>query len=366
MTEPEPLAQIERNHVQLKNRKLLYFSGCDYFRLARHPRVLDAAKRALTDHGLNVAASRLTTGNHALFGELERGLCAFFDAPDALLAATGYITNLIVSQGLAGNFSHVLIDERAHPSLFDAAPILDCPVLKFRHQSVEDVAAASKRCGPGAGIILLTDGMFAYDGSAAPIRQYLEVLPKDAMLLVDDAHGAGVLGKTGKGTLEHARVPRRRVIQTITLSKAFGAYGGAILATSRLRRQIIERSRLFAGHTPLPLPLAAAAIESIRLLGNDPSFRQRLNKNVDRLKSGLREASFPSDELSPPGPIVYFRPASTKASNKLERDFLRAGILPPITRYPGMPAKGHFRCVISSEHTTHELQRLLAVLTDAC
>src|ERR1041385_446762 len=94
MTEPEPLAQIERNHVQLKNRKLLYFSGCDYFRLARHPRVLDAAKRALTDHGLNVAASRLTTGNHALFGELERGLCAFFDAPDALLRSEEHTSEL--------------------------------------------------------------------------------------------------------------------------------------------------------------------------------------------------------------------------------------------------------------------------------
>src|SRR5439155_17340644 len=101
-------------------------------------------------------------------------------------------------------------------------------------------------------IILLTDGMFSHDGSAAPLAEYLTILPKDALILVDDAHGAGVLGKSGQGALEHAGVSRRRIIQTITLSKAFGIYGGAILGTARLREKIFCRSRMFIGSTPLP------------------------------------------------------------------------------------------------------------------
>jgi hypothetical protein len=209
MTEPEPLQQLDRTYVQFKNRKLIYFSGCDYFRLASHPRVLAAARNAINQYGLNVAASRMTTGNHVLYGELERRLSKFFGAADTLLVATGYITNLVVAQALTGNFSHVLIDERAHPSLHDAARFFDCPVLNFRHQEAEDVAGSVRRCGPGAGIILLTDGMSYSNGSTAPLGEYLAVLPKDAWMLVDDSHGAGVLGKTGKGTLEHAGVPRK-------------------------------------------------------------------------------------------------------------------------------------------------------------
>src|SRR5205823_9551281 len=114
-------------------------------------------------------------------------------------------------------------------------------------------------------LILLTDGMFSHDGSAAPLPEYLKVLPQDAQILVDDAHGAGVLGQTGQGSLQHAGVSRRRIIQTITLSKAFGAYGGAILGTARLRRKILNRSQIFVGSTPLPLPLANAALEGIRI-----------------------------------------------------------------------------------------------------
>src|SRR5437764_14463467 len=117
MIEPEPIEFLAGNYVRLGTRKLLYFSGCDYFRLARHPRLLAAARSAVSKHGLNVAASRATTGNHPLYRQLENRLSLFFDVADSLLVASGYIANLIVGQALAGSFSHILIDERAHPSL---------------------------------------------------------------------------------------------------------------------------------------------------------------------------------------------------------------------------------------------------------
>jgi 8-amino-7-oxononanoate synthase len=165
MIEPEPLQQVNRTCVLLGNRKLVYFSGCDYFRLASHPAVLKAAQSGLKRFGLNVAASRLTTGNHAVYQALEKQLAGFFDAEDALLLPCGYLAGLAAAQALAGVFSHALVDERAHPALLEAAQALDCPVLKFKHRNPDDFARAIARCGPGSRPVALTDGMFSQDGS---------------------------------------------------------------------------------------------------------------------------------------------------------------------------------------------------------
>jgi 7-keto-8-aminopelargonate synthetase-like enzyme len=363
MTEPEPLQQIDRTYVRFRRRKLSFFSGCDYFRLASHPRITAAVQAGMKKFGLNVAASRMTTGNHVLYGELEAELAKFFAAERALLVPTGYATNLIVAQALKGQCSHALLDDDAHPSVSDAARLLDCPVLLFKTRDASALAAAVRRCGPGSRLLVLTDGMFARDGSTAPLAEYLEVLPKDALILVDDAHGAGVLGRTGKGTPEHARVSRRRIIQTVTLSKAFGAFGGAILGSARLRQRILDRSRMFIGSTPLPLPLANAALAGVRTLKSNPALRRRLLENVGYMKSSLREAGLPLAET--PVPIVLLVPKNAAAVARLQRALLAAGIYPPFLKYPGGPPHGYFRFVISSEHTRPQLDGLLKVLRQA-
>src|SRR5205814_5542812 len=135
---------------------------------------------------------------------------------------------------LSGQCSHVLIDERAHHSLLDAALFFEAPCLKFKHRDVRDLASVVRRYGKNAKLIVLTDGMFTHNGTIAPLGEYLNVLPQDALILLDDAHGAGVLGATGKGTIEEQRVPRGQIIQTISLGKAFGTYGGVILASRPL------------------------------------------------------------------------------------------------------------------------------------
>jgi 7-keto-8-aminopelargonate synthetase-like enzyme len=361
MTEPEPLQQVDRTYVRFRNRKLSYFSGCDYFRMASDPQVLAAVEAGLKQFGLNVAASRLTTGNHALYARLESALSRFFGAESALLTGGGYVTNLVVCQALAGKFSHALIDERAHPSLSDASHFLDCPVLKFRHRDIADVERSVKRCGPGARLLLMTDGMFSHDGSAAPLKAYQDILPRDALILVDDAHGAGVLGKTGKGTLEHVGVSRPRIIQTITLSKAFGTYGGAILSSRSFRRTILERSGLFIGHTPLPLPLANAALRSVQTLHSDRSKLSRLRKNLESVKTALAATSL--QVPATPGPIVAITPQNPTEMKKLETALLRNGIFPPLIHYPNGTASGYLRFVISSEHSARQLNSLVAVLT---
>jgi 7-keto-8-aminopelargonate synthetase-like enzyme len=232
--------------------------------------------------------------------------------------------------------------------------------LKFKYRDAEDFARAVARCGKGARLMALTDGMFSADGSVAPLKAYLKCMPRDGLMVVDDAHGAGVLGRRGQGTVESEGVGRSRIIQCVTLSKAFGVFGGAILGTRELREKIFERSRAFIGSTPLPLSLANAAVRSVKILrekGTD--LRRKLNENADYVRTALREAGMKFSET--PGPIIALftkEPAQTEA---LKRRLLAAGIFPPFIRYPGF-GYGWFRFVISSGHNRAQLDKLVNVL----
>jgi 7-keto-8-aminopelargonate synthetase-like enzyme len=209
--------------------------------------------------------------------------------------------------------------------------------------------------------VVLTDGLFAHDGSVAPVARYLECLPKRAVLVIDDAHGAGVLGAMGRGTVEHEKVRRDQVIQLVTLSKAFGLYGGVILCDRRTRERIVERSALFAGNTPLPLPMAAAAFESLSLLQAGSPLRRQLAINTQRIKAAL--GSGQGRPSSCPGPVVSYAPAHPSDARRLRRRLLAASVFPSHIRYPGGPEGGYFRFAISSAHTADQLDRLAAALS---
>lgn len=356
MPEPQPLQQLDRTYVRWSGRKLSYFAGCDYFRLSSHSKVKRALLEGLKRYGLSVNASRMTSGNHAVYQKLEKALARFFGAEAALFVPTGYLTNVIVAQALSGQFSHALLDEAVHPSLRDAANQLECPVLNFAHRSLAGLNSVLARCGQGCKVILLTDGMFARDGSVAPLREYRQALPKDGVILVDDAHGAGVLGKHGRGALEYTGPPQRAIILTVTLSKAFGTYGGAILGSAGLRNRILEHSPLFIGSTPLPLPLAHAALQSLKIVGSDKSLRLRLARNVQFVREELARSSIGIPAT--PGPIIALEPQGRAAIKKIQRALLASDIYPSFIRYPGGPASGYFRFVISSEHTREQLDNL--------
>jgi 7-keto-8-aminopelargonate synthetase-like enzyme len=360
MTALEPLQQLGNSLVRWRGRELIYFSGCDYFRLASHPKINKAATDGLKKYGLNVAASRLTTGHHKLYEDLERELAKFFGAEDALLVPTGYLAGMVVAQALARTFSHAIMDAQAHPALVDAAAQLGCPILRFEHRDVEDLARTIQFCGKGARPIVLTDGMFSANGAVAPLKAYLRLLPGKGMMLVDDAHGAGVLGRSGRGTLEFEGVGRRRTIQCVTLSKAFGVFGGVILGTRELRERIFDNSRAFMGSTPLPLPLANAALESVKILKRHGiALRRKLNQNVECVKGALKQEGVGFDEA--PGPIIGLAAKDPGRMKKLKERFLAAGIFPPFTRYPGL-GEGWFRVVISSGHSRAQLDKLIKVL----
>ena len=345
---PEPIEQVGRVHVRFRGRKLIHFGGCDYFRLASDSSIKRIITRTLKSDGLNVAASRITTGNHPVYEQLEAALGVFFKVEAALLTSTGYTANLVIAQALAGEFSHVIIDEHAHSSLKDAAQLLDCPTLKYKHRDPSAAAQAIARCGEFARVALLTDGVFAHDGSLAPLPELLGSLPGDGMLLLDDAHGAGVLGKNGRGMAEHFGVRDKRLVRSITLSKAFGTFGGAVLGSKQLCQNIISRSRLFAGSTPTPLPLAKAAVYSLATIQKDSALRDRLKRNTELLGRDF--------------PILSIIPKRRSDAKRLKRELLKAGIFPSLIKYPGGPPTGYFRFGISSEHTPTQIERLLAIV----
>ena len=360
MIELEPLELVGLNEVRWRGRTFVQFSGCDYFRLARDPRLAAAAKKTLSKTGLNVSASRLTTGDREIYHQLETALAKFFRAEAALVLSDGYLAPLAVAQAFAGEFTHAFIDGLAHGALVDAAKMLGCPVKKFPHRDAAALEKLFANGGKNFRPIILTDGMFSADGAVAPLRAYLKILPRGGMMLVDDAHGVGVLGGAhGRGTLEFEGVSRERVIQCGTLSKAFGAFGGVVLGSRAWREKILAGSRSFGGATPLPPPLAGAALAALKILSADKLRRKKLFSNAAWLRAQLRTAGW--EIMETPGPIVRLPVLKTAEELRLKKLLLAAGIYPPFLKY-GAAAQGTFRFVVSSEHTRAQLQKVLDVL----
>ena len=324
---------------------------------------MSAVAAGLHKYGLSVAASRVTTGNHAIYLELETALARFFAAPAALVVSNGYSANSVVAQTLRGDFSHVLIDAKAHVSLLDASRFFDCPVLKFKTRDPGDLRRVLAGAGQNIKPILLTNGVFSEVSEVAPLADYTKILGSNGTILLDDAHGAGVIGRTGRGTPEYAGVSRQRIIQTVTLSKAFGVFGGAIICSRALRGKIFASSAMFAGSTPLPLPLANAALRAIQILKHDRTFLRRLNENVQYVKTAMRAAGIPVPLT--PVPVIAVVPSNPAETKTIKRSLIAHRVFPSFIKYPGGPAGGYFRFVISSEHTNRQLDDLLAAIVPA-
>lgn len=347
MDSPRALRRLGPTIVESRGRRLVYFGGSDYFGFSWRREVRAAFHAAAERMSLSPSASRLTTGTDPLHVQLEAELSRFFGCEAATVTAAGYLAPLVAAQALAGEFTHALIDERAHGSLKDAAVLSGARVMSFRRDDPGSLPAAIRRARRRSRILVLCDGVSPTEGTVPPLGAMLEALPASARLLVDDAHGVGVLGAHGRGVLEHLGVSDRRVILTATLSKAFGAAGGVVLGRHLLRREILERSRAFAGANALALPFCAAALRALQLLETEgATLRRKLSANV-RLVSPIAV-----------GPIVSVAPRGAKAVESLRKRLLAAGIYPPLIRYAGGPAERFFRFAITTEHTSQQLAAL--------
>jgi 7-keto-8-aminopelargonate synthetase-like enzyme len=365
---PEPLVPDGRTHVLWRGRRWIYFGGCDYFRMASHPATCRAAAEATRAFGLSVGASRVTTGNLPILVELEQTLARCLGAPRALLTASGALANLSLAESLAGRFTHVLIDERAHPTLRDAISRMHARVWAFSHRDAGAVRARVGRLPSEARCLLATDGMFPLDGALAPLAEYRKCLPRGATLWVDDCHAVGTLGATGAGSAEFWRLPSRHLIRTATLSKALGSFGGVILGTARDVDGVVRRSATFASTTPPPPAAAAAALKALHLLEADSGFRDRLRARVRDVRAACVAAGLAvadADLSLGQSPIVGIVPRSRAESEQMRRRLVAAGIFPSLIRYPGGPPDGLFRFGLSSEHSREQIRTLMDALTGA-
>lgn len=358
---------LDRTKVLHEGKPYLFFGGTDYHRLASHPAVLRALREVAESDGLSCAGSRTTTGNHPLLPELERKVAAFLGAGEAALCSSGYLSNAVALEAVAGEFQRFFIDGGAHSSLAAPAGRLSREaVITFRHADLEDLTRGLKaRLHPGERPLVLTDGVVPVDGEMPPLRAYWEAVRDfGGALLVDDAHGIAVVGPTGKGSPEEAGLPGGSFIQTGTLSKGLGAFGGLVAGQAGLAGKIVERSLAFVGGTPIPPPLAAAALRSIEILHESPGLITGLRGRMLRVRERIRAMGFRIP--SSPAPILSITHHDVNKNQRLRSLLFERGIYPPFIHYPGSPPGGTFRFAVSSAHAEEEVDLLLETIGMSC
>lgn len=360
MLGPE-LLFVGQTEVLFDGETLTFFGGNDYHRLSSHPETLQALCDASVRYGLNCAGSRATTGNHPLYRKLEARVAAFLGTEDAAICSAGYLSATILLQALGETFTHLFLDEMAHSSLVDAARQSGLPLTRFAHTDPDSLQEQLGLLRSEDRPLVLTDGVFANSGLLPPLRDYLTLLEKyNGRILLDDAHGVGVVGSHGRGSWEEVGVPRALVYQVGTLSKGFGGFGGLVSGDHALIEAIRTRSKAFIGSTPPPLPVVAATIHAIETLSAEPERLTRLRQRALTVKPALRALGFAVSEGVAPICSVTFR---DEAKNRRLAALLRArGIYPSFINYPGCPPGGHFRFTLSSAHTDAHIESLLETL----
>jgi len=314
--------------VERNSRRVISFSCNDYLNLTQHPAIVSAAREALDRYGLGAGASRLVTGNHPLYAELETRLARLKGAESACVFGSGYLTNLGVIPALVDEDDLVLIDELAHACLWGGAQLSGARLLVFRHNDVDHARAllAEHRAAHPQALIL-TDGVFSMDGDLAPLPALSRLARVyDAWLMSDDAHGIGVLGG-GRGSTFAHDAPVDIPLQMGTLSKAIGAYGGYLCAATPVIELMKSRARTLIYSTALPPAVVAAAIAALDLIERDPGYAAQ---PLAKARAFTRRAGLP-EATSPIVPVVVGEAEAALAASRMleEEGFLAVPIRPP-------------------------------------
>lgn len=312
-------------------RRVLHLSGNSYLGLADDPRVIEAATAAAVRHGVGAGASRLVTGGTTTHQALEGALADWKGTEDAVVLSSGYLANLAVITALVGPGDTIVSDRRNHASIIDACRLSGAQVRVFEHADAEH---AEQLLGTAPGRrLLVTDGVFSMDGDIAPLPELCDVAERHgAMVVVDDAHGSGILGPDGRGTAAATGCSDRVHAVVVTLSKALGAAGGAVVGSRQLAEWIRNRARPFIFDTALPAPIAAAAHESLRISLAEPQRRARAVANARTLATVVAELGFATAEPDTCiVPVVIGENAATLRAMQrlLAHDVLAVAIRPP-------------------------------------
>jgi len=358
-----PIESCSSTRVVINARELIAFGGCNYLGLADRPSVRQALIDGLSRWGFSTTASRETTGNTLAHESLERELATFVGQESAILTAEGYTANFACMQGLSRDLGVALIDQRAHRSIRDAAVAAGMQVFEYEHLTAKS-AKWLIDLHKDAGVAIITDSVFAAEGSIAPLPELLALLPAQrSALVVDDCHGLGVLGENGQGAIRHFNLDDPRIIITSTLAKGLGCYGGAVMGRQPFIRKVRERAWVYRNSTPVPPAIAEAVRESLRIVATDTTVVQRLRTNIAAVRETLGSLGFalPPENI----PIFTFFLSTEKQMESVYNRLLERGILIPLIDYPGGPAPRYFRLVITAAHTAADIASLTRELTAA-
>ena len=349
--------------INLDGRDVVLLGSNNYLGLSTHPKVIAAAVEATRTFGAGASGSRLISGNSELYTALETNLAKAKGTEAALVFSSGYAANTSVLPVLAGEGDLILSDALNHASIIDGCRLSRATKQVYQHCDVEHLRALLSESAGFRRRLIVTDGVFSMDGDIAPLPDICDLAAKyDAMVLVDDAHGFGVLGKDGSGTVAHFGLEGKGIIQMGTLSKAVGALGGYIAGTRPLIELLINRARGFIFTTGLPPATLAAANAALDLMRSTPELQQRLFSHAKHLKTALIDLGYtllPSETQILP--VVLGSPQ--RATNTAEA-LLAEGVFAPAIRPPAVPPDtSRLRLTVMATHTEAEIQRAIAAFT---
>ncbi|WIG57004.1 MAG: 8-amino-7-oxononanoate synthase [Rhodanobacteraceae bacterium] len=349
-------------HVTIDGRELLNFCSNDYLGLAQDARIIKALQNAANEAGVGSTAAHLVCGHHREHARLEEALCEWTGRDAALLFSSGWLANLGVMQALLDRESVCVQDKLNHASLLDAAQLAGATLKRYPHNDIE-AAARQLASIPDKPALLATDGVFSMDGDVAPLRELASLCQREgATLMIDDAHGLGILGTHGAGSLDEAGLSQEDApILMATLGKALGCAGAFVAGSRALIEGLTQFARTFVYTTAMPPALAAAAREAVRVAREEAWRREKLRALIARFRQGAMQLGLPlMDSATAIQPVVLGDAERTvNASRALEQ----SGLLVTAIRPPTVPAgTARLRITLSAAHAEADVDRLLDAL----
>lgn len=355
--------------LKVKNKTCINFCSNDYLGLANHPEVKQAFKRAVDDYGVGSGASQLVTGHQQPHHLLEEELADFFGRDRALLFSTGYMANLGVVSALTERHDMVFGDKLNHASLIDAAQLSRASLKRYKHNNIHELDRQLTGSKSNANFVI-SDGVFSMDGDKANLSELIATTQKhNAVLMIDDAHGIGVLGKTGKGIIEEVdSIPNQTELPIFvgTLGKAFGTFGAFVAGSNELIENLVNFSRSYIYTTAMPAAVAEATRASLRLIKKGDELREKLQSRIIQFREGCVELGIEISAEPQFGQHSAIQPLIVSEADKalkLSEDLQQQGILISAIRPPTVPQNtSRLRITFSANHTEEQINILLNAL----
>lgn len=349
-------------HMRIDGRDCLVFCSNDYLGLASHPEVKAAFIHAADHYGVGSGAAHLVTGHQRAHHALEEELAGFVGRERALLFSTGYMANLAAVTALTDRHDEVFGDKLNHASLIDAALLSEAKHSRYKHADASALAARLT-ASSATDKLVITDGVFSMDGDIAPLPELATACHKhNAWLMVDDAHGLGVLGSSGAGSLQHFGMSDQDVPVLVgTLGKAFGTFGAFVAGSEDLIELLIQKARSYIYTTALPAAVAEATRASLKIIQTDSARRQHLHALIQRFRTGAAQLGLslmPSTTAIQPLLVGEASRALAMSEALLAQGMMVAAIRPPTVAEGG----SRLRITLSAAHTETEVDRLLSAL----